>query len=136
MLLLRLLRTKNATASEFLPLPIKYVFVSPEGEPQVPPSAFAGYALELLCKKDPSIKPLLTEGRSSVEGLRKLAQAIERITPGLYKRLQAGNYSPEGFGFYEKLSKVIYDVGGGIENAIIAKGLLKDTWDEILRAQK
>lgn len=115
---------------ETLPLPIKYLYVTPEGKPTTKSSAYAGYALELLCKKDSSIKPLLIEARDSVEGLRKLAQAIEKIMPGLYKTLQTGDYTENGFS--EKLATVISGVAGGTENAVTAKDSLRSRWNNLL----
>ncbi|MFH1099036.1 MAG: hypothetical protein V1723_03935 [Candidatus Uhrbacteria bacterium] len=130
----------KASTGKMLPVPIKYVYIIPEGGPikggpTIRPSAYAGYALELLCKKDPAIKSLLIEARSSVEGLRRLAQAIERIEPGLYKTLQAGDYTKTGLEevFSEKLATVISSIAGGIENAIIARDRLRRRWDGLLR---
>lgn len=114
-----------------LPIPIKYLFITTQGKPATRYSAYAGYALELLCKKDASIKSLLIEARSSTEGLRKLAQAIEKIMPGLYKTLQTGDYTEACFS--EKLAFVISNVTGGIENAVTASGSLKDAWDRLLQ---
>ena len=119
--------------NKVLPLPAKYFYVTPKGKPSTTISAYAGYALELLCKKEPSIEQLLVKARSSVEGLRKLIQAIEKISPGLYKILQTGDYTEENFS--EKLATVIQsNVVGGIENAIITQtpGPLKDKWDYFL----
>lgn len=115
---------------EALPLPTKYLYITPEGKLTTKSSAYAGYALELLCRRNPAIKKFMIEGRSSVEGLRKLAQAFEEIMPGLYKKLQSSDYSEASFS--EKLSMVISDVAGGKENAITAEGLLRNTWDNLL----
>jgi hypothetical protein len=118
------------STGEILPLPVKYLYVTPEGQPTTKSSAYAGYALELLCRENPALKNLLVIGRSNVEGLRELAQAFEKIRPGLYKRLQSVDYSEESFS--EKLSMIISDVVGGIDNAIIAGGYLKNKWDRLL----
>lgn len=117
--------------NEAIPLPIKYLYITADGRPTTKSSAYGGYALELLCKKDPSIKPLLIEARSSVEGLRKVAQAIDKIVPGLYKSLSVGDYTEASF--FEKLAYVIENVAGGTRNAIKASDSLRSSWDNILQ---
>lgn len=116
-------------AGEILPLPFKYLFITPEGKPITRSSAYASYALELLCKKDPTIKSLLIEARSSVEGLKKLAQAVEKIMPGLYKKLQTSDYTEASFS--EKLATVISDVAGGIKSSVTASGALRNKWNDL-----
>ena len=116
---------------ETLPLPIKYLYVTPEGKSTTKSSAYAGYGLELLCKKDPSIKSLLVEARNSIEGLRKLTKEIEKVMPGLYKTLQASDYKEDSFS--KNLANVISNVAGGTKNVITAKGTLKLRWNEILQ---
>jgi hypothetical protein len=118
-------------AGVILPLPAKYLYVTPEGKPTTKSSAYAAYAIELLCKKNPDMQTLLIEGRSSVEGLRKLAQAIEIIMPGLYKKLQSSDYTEASFS--EKLSTVITNVAGGLDKAVKARGSLRQTWNRLLR---
>lgn len=76
------------------------------------------------------MKKLLIEGRSSVEGLRKLARALENVMPGLYKKLQTGEYSEKSFS--EKLSFVI-QVVGGIRRVVRAQDSLRDFWDKLLQ---
>lgn len=117
--------------NEIIPLPIKYLYITADGRPTTKSSAYGGYALELLCKKDPSIKSLLLEARSSVEGLRKLAQTIDKISPGLYKSLSVGDYTEASF--FEKLAYVIENVAGGTQNAIKASNSLKNRWDSLLQ---
>lgn len=90
--------------------PLEYCFITPEKKLCTISSAFAGYALEILCKKSPSLKPLLIEARSSVEGLRKVVRALEEIMPGLYKTLQTGDNTEEEF--FKKLTFVISNFGG------------------------
>jgi len=118
-------------SNEMIPLPIKYLYITADGRPTTKSSAYGGYALELLCKKDPSIKPLLIEARSSVEGLRKLARAVDKIIPGLYKSLSVGDYTEASF--FEKLTYVIENVAGGTENAIKASNSLRNRWDNLLQ---
>lgn len=118
-------------SGETLPLPIKYLYITPEEKPTTKSSAYAGYAIELLCRKDTNIKLLMIEARNSVDGLRKLAQAIEKIVPGLYKELQTSDYTETNFS--EKLATVIAKVAGGTEKAITAKNSLRETWDSLLQ---
>ena len=117
-------------SSEILPLPAKYVWITPQETPDTSPSSLAGYALKLLCRSNPDMKKLLIEGRSSVEGLRKLARALENVMPGLYKKLQTGEYSEKSFS--EKLSFVI-QVVGGIRRVVRAQDSLRDFWDKLLQ---
>jgi hypothetical protein len=79
-------------------MPLKYVYLDEDNSPSVRITSLAAYALELLCQKNPNIKPLLSEGRHSVDALRKLAQEINKIEPGLYEYLQVGNYTLDSFG--------------------------------------
>ena len=113
-----------------LPLPIKYLYITPEGKPITKSSAYAGYTIELLFRKDPAIKPLMIEARNSVDSLRKFAQAIEKIAPGLYKELQTSDYTEDNFS--EKLATVVAKVVGGTEKAITAKSSLRQAWDRFL----
>ena len=117
-------------AGETLPLPIKYFYITPEGNVTTKSSAFAAYALELLFEQEPALKSLLTKGRNSVEGLRNIAQAFEKIMPGLYKSLQTADYTEASFS--EKLSTVITDVVGDVNKAVKAKGELRNKWDNLL----
>ncbi|MBU1500072.1 hypothetical protein KKE48_04360 [Patescibacteria group bacterium] len=117
-------------AGETLPLPAKYLYITPDGKPTTKSSSYAGYALELLCKSNPAMQNLLIEGRSSVDGLRKLVQAFEKIMPGLYKKLQTGEYSEASFS--EKLSTVVTNVAGGMDSAVRAQGALRSTWNNLL----
>lgn len=123
-----------ARSGEILPIPVKYVVVSADGEPSIAPSAVAGYTLELLVAQDPLIQQLLLEGRSSVLGLKKLAQALEKIKPGLYKKIQATDYTLEDF--QERLSFVVNEIAGGVEKLIRARGGLKERWDDYLFASR
>lgn len=115
---------------EILPLPFKYLSITPDGKPTALSSAYAGYTLELLCRRDLVIKKLLIEGRGSVKGLRKLAKAFEKIMPGLYEELQCTYCSKRGFS--ETLSMVITNVAGGMDRSVRAQGLLRSTWNNLL----
>lgn len=119
---------------EILPLPIKYFYVTPQGNRATKLWGIAGFLLELLCKKNPSLKSSLIKSRSSDEGLREVAKAIESIKPGLYKNLKTSNCTTDSC--IEKLSMVIYEVMGGIENVIIASGSLREQWNEVLKNKK
>ena len=90
-------------------VPVKYIYLDEEYSPNVRATSLAGYALELLCKKNPKIKPLLFEARNSVQALRDLAKEIDAIRPGLYEELQSGEYSIKSFG---KKLKEVMDVCG------------------------
>lgn len=120
----------STSNGETLPLPVKYLYITPEGKPTTKSSAYAAHALELICRKNPAMQNLLIEGRSSVEGLRKLAQAFEKIMPGLYKILQTGEYSEASFS--EKLSTVVTNVAGGMDSSVRAQGSLRSTWNNLL----
>jgi hypothetical protein len=113
-----------------VPLPLKYFFVELPKKPGSKDASFAGYALELICRKNPSIKSLFVEARRSVEGLRELARGFEAMKTGLYRNLQRTSYDP--IDFSKKLSFVISEIMGGVESVIVAKGLLRDSWDRIL----
>lgn len=121
-------------SGEILPMPVKYVVLMPNGIETIPTSAVAGYTLELLCTQDPTLPSLLAEARSTVQGLRKLAQALEKIKPGLYTKMQATDYSLEDF--QERLSFVMHEVVGGTEKLVRAKGGLRDRWDDYLFASR
>jgi len=114
-------------SGDFLPLPVKYFYVTPEGLPTTTPSAYAGFTLESICKHDPNFASVLVDSRKSVEGLRKFAAKIEKLNNGLYYELQKSSYTEKSFS--EKLSIVLSRVDGGIKNVINAKGQLKDWWD-------
>lgn len=121
----------NVSRGEPLPLPVKYIFLRPDGTPGASTASLAGYALEILCKKNPSLAPAMVGARQSSEGLRKFARILHETSPELYKKLQVGDYSAREF--YRKLDMVINKVGGGIENVIKAEGSLKEKWDKILK---
>jgi hypothetical protein len=121
----------NVSVGQPLPLPLKYIFLRPEGRLSAARAAFAGYAIELLCRKNLSLAPAMIEARKSVEGLRKFARILYETSPELYKKLQVGDYSAREF--RKKLEMVIDKVGGGIEKVIRAEGPLKEKWDKILK---
>ena len=119
-----------AKSGNYVPVPLKYLHLCPKSGINISVSAFAAYAVELLCQQDPTWKQLIKEARNSSEGLRKFAQAVEKRSPGLYKKLQVGDYDIESF--ETKLLLVINEIAGGKENVIKAKGLLKSVWANIL----
>ncbi|MBI4812684.1 hypothetical protein HY798_04625 [Candidatus Falkowbacteria bacterium] len=121
----------NVGVGEPLPLPLKYIFLNPEGRLSVARAAFAGYALEILCQNNLSLAPAMIEARKSLGGLRKFARTLWETSPDLYKTLQTSDYSARGF--RKKLEVVINKVGGGVEKVIKARGPLKDKWDKILK---
>ena len=114
-----------------LPIPAKYTYVKPDGAPTCKSSSYAGYALELLCRQNPLLKISLGEGRKSLEGLKKVSNEIDKISPGLYLKLQKSDYSDASFS--NALAFVITDVLGHIRKAVKAKGDLKDSWNSIIK---
>lgn len=114
-----------------LPLPVKYLYLAENGGPTTKSSSYAGYALELLCKKDPSLYLTLKEARSSVEGLKKLAAQIDKISPSLYSYLQTSDYSEEDFS--KKLQGVISKTYGETKSLIRGPSGLQDTWNRLLQ---
>lgn len=118
-------------SGETMPLPIKYFYIMPDRTVVTKTSAYAGYGLELLCKQNPTLRPLLIEGRKSVEGLQNMAKTLDSISPGLYSRLQKGDYERDSF--LDKLSFIITDVAGGLEGTIQAEGPLKKKWTKLLK---
>jgi hypothetical protein len=112
---------------KILPIPVKYVYITPEGIPSIKSSSFAAYAIEILCKNNPNIKPLLKEARFSVDGLRKLSKELGKDIPEFYKEFHTKTYSENDFS--DILSKII---GDKLSNYIVASGQLKKKWDDIL----
>lgn len=110
------------------PIPLKYFYVGKDALSSTTGSSFAGYAIELLCKKIPTLEKSMVLGRTSVEGLREIARLINGVSPGLYQRLQKGNYSYSDY--YPKLGLVINEAMGGIEHTIIGKNYLLDWWEK------
>jgi hypothetical protein len=68
----------------------KYFYIIKEGGVAIKPNALASTALELLMVRDRTLFKTLISARSSVEGARKLALKLNRISPGLYVYLQKG----------------------------------------------
>lgn len=112
-----------------LPLPLKYLYASDVGVVS-PSSAFAGYAVELLCSQIPELHPALVAARSASEGLRDVARLLEGFCAGLYRELQKGEYSGEVF--FNKLARVSEMIDGGVERAIHAEGQLRLAWEKRL----
>ncbi len=125
------MRPSSSEENRVLPVPIKYIYLRPDGMPTSSLPVFAACAIEILCEKNQALSNLLIEARASTDGLRKVAREVGRMAPELYKFLQTSNYSEQDF--FERLGVVINKVGGGIENVIKAKGTLKDKWDKILK---
>lgn len=121
-------------SGELLPVPAKYIYVTPEGKPTTKSSAYAGYALEILCRRNPSLKPLLIEARSSVDALRKLAATLNKMSPHLYATLQKTDYTEADFS--AKLGVVISKIHGSLEPAIKAKGALRNKWNQLLQQKR
>lgn len=116
------------------PLPFKYMFFA---EPQLLPAApgtspHAGYALELLCAKDPTLKGALVYGRWAVSGLRQIARLLNAIQPGLYMELKKADYDEEQF--ITLKSHIIRNIMGGYRNVIQGEGWISEYWEEILKA--
>jgi hypothetical protein len=99
--------TNNASGYQY-DIPLRYATFTASRTPNLPVPATAGYALELLCEKEPKLMPALLKGRTAVEGLRQVAQVIESIQPGLYPELQRLSYSEDDFALgMKKVKEVI-----------------------------
>jgi len=116
-----------------LPLPVKYIYINEKGGPTIKSSAYAGYTIELLCRIDPTLYSILKQARSSVEGLRKLAIQIDRISPSLYFLLQTSDYSENDFS--TRLQEVISRVYGDVRNLIKGSDTLKTKWNNLLQSK-
>ena len=118
--------TLSVTSAEGLkrPMPLKYLFFKEDGMLDMQPSSFAGYALNLLCKKDSRLNDALIHGRNSVEGLRDIAKILNEKSPDLYPRLQRIGTTEADF--TEGLNYVITDIIGGTNNSVHVNGGLKD----------
>ncbi len=79
-------------------LPAKYWLPQEEmARPKYPHPSFAGFGIELLCKENPELLPLMVAARSDVTALQKLPEAVNSIAPGLYGPLSKLEYKPEAF---------------------------------------
>jgi hypothetical protein len=116
---------------DILPIPVKYLNLTENGGPTIKSSAYAGYALELLCKKNPSLYSILKQARGSVEGLKKLAVQIDKISPSLYRFLQTSEYSEEDFS--NKLQGVVSKIYGDVRSLIKGPTQLQDKWSSLLQ---
>ena len=119
---------------DILPLPIKYLYLTENGDLTTKSSAYAGYILELLCRKDPTLYPTLRQARGSVEGLRKLSTQIDRISPSLYSFLQSSDYTEKDFS--GRLQKVISRLFLDVRTLIKGPKGLQETWDRLLRTKE
>lgn len=120
----------NISSRRFLPIPIKYLYLTSDGKPTFKSSSYAAYGLELLCKINPEIKDLLFEGRKSIEGLRMLAKIIDKIQPGLYRRLQMTDYTEEDFA--KKLHTVISYLRDKSQAVSASTDFLRNKWTPLL----
>lgn len=59
--------------------------------------AYGAYGIDLIAQKYPEIHTALINARKSVEGLRQVAQIIERVRPGLYSEIRKLRKFPEDF---------------------------------------
>jgi len=91
-------------------LPVKYLLSGPDG-PVVSVSSFAGFGLELLCIKDPSLWEALILGRRKLSSLRKIPKIVNGISPGLYGQLARYGYTDDEF--IDGLRRIIVTVFGG-----------------------
>lgn len=120
----------NISLHRFLPIPVKYLYLTPDGKPTFKTSSYAAYGLELLCRINPEIRNLLIEGRKSVEGLRKLAQTIDKIQPGLYRILQSVDYTEKDFA--EKLYTVISSLKDRNQAVSASTDSLRNRWAPLI----
>ncbi len=112
------------------PIPLKYLYRDDEDKLVTHDSAFAGYVVELLCEKDPTIRSLMIEARSSISALKNLIRAINKVSPGLYTKLQNRRYSEKSF--TDMLIYVINEVCGGIRQVIKVSEPLREEWEQAL----
>ncbi len=66
----------------------KYFYHGKDGSPQVPGGALGAVVIEELIKRDPKVLTAFEASRGSEEGLQELAQKIEEIAPGLYRKME------------------------------------------------
>lgn len=89
-------------------VPLKYLTIDETGSPILLSSSLAAVAVEEITKRDPDFVSNLKLARKSVEGLRSVAQSLDKISPGLYPFLQRLQYDPEDFdiGFKEIMNRL------------------------------
>jgi hypothetical protein len=97
----------------------KYADSKEEGQPNFAVAAFAGQGTELLIRRDPALFDAMIKARTSVEGLREVAQRINNISPGLYSDLRRREYNTFfGYEFAAGLASVIEKVYGNDVNQV------------------
>lgn len=114
------------------PLPVKYFFVKePENQPAIPGYfPHAAYAIELLIRKNPELNDAIIRARGTVAGLRRVAQILDRIQPGLYWAIQRTPRTEDDF--VKIKSRVIREIMGGYSQIIQGGQQLIDYWNQIL----
>lgn len=114
------------------PLPVKYFYVAGlENQPTIPGHLpHAAYALELLIRKKPELGDAIVRARRTVAGLRKVAQILNEIQPGLYWTIQRTPDSEDDF--VKVKSKVIREIMGGYSQIIQGEPQLINYWKQIL----
>lgn len=87
--------TRHATNyAEFKksPIPLHYMYRSAESEGGssliFAPGALAATVFEILMRQDDELLPIFRKSRQNNDGLKELAESIDRIVPGLHNELQ------------------------------------------------
>ncbi|MCK9352087.1 MAG: hypothetical protein WCT49_04170 [Candidatus Paceibacterota bacterium] len=69
-------------------MPIKYLYIKSENGVDCSASAPAASALEIAWKKYPELRTAMIESRGDESKLKEIPKIFERISPGLYSKLQ------------------------------------------------
>ncbi len=117
------------SAGNILPVPFKYLDVTGETSIGVKESAYAGFAIELLMRKNKNLFKVLCNARSSIEALRSLPIELNKMDQGLYLFLQKGEYDMDSF--RSKLKYIIDGLLGGTSKVIKSRGNLRKYWQNV-----
>lgn len=79
------------------PIPMKYLDVDKDGDIYINISLFAGYAFELMIRKNPHLLDIAIKARSDPKMLSRMVMEINALSPGLYSKLRKLKYNSKDF---------------------------------------
>ncbi len=113
------------------PMPLKYMFFTPSGEPSFGTSQLAGAVFDILCRNIPDLWDVVVKARTDPYFLKQIPKMIDSIGGGLYGELLKTPYNYQDF---LKALRTVIEAVGGHQQAVVANSpALNRKWQQLIR---